>query len=73
MIRTDYLYFGPLCLLVDTDIGWKVKLGAYASLSPPCLDLYVWWWLFSFTSAAHGRECQGYEDEQREIARECVA
>ncbi len=67
MTRTDYLYFGPFCLLVDTYIEPGAKIGIHISLAPPCIDLYFGWWLFSLTSREHGLECQGYELEQAEI------
>lgn len=65
--RTDYLYFGPLCVLVDTYIEPGLKLGLHIGLKPPCIDLYAGWWMISITSREHGLECQGYEKEQAEI------
>lgn len=67
MMRTDYFYLGPFCLLVDTYAEPGIKLGFHIGLAPPCIDLYFGWWLFSLMSKPHGQECQGYEQEQAEI------
>jgi len=67
MEHTSYAYAGPVCLVVDTYVEPGLKAGFHVSFAPPCIDLYFGWWMVSLTSRAHGKECQGFEDEQREI------
>jgi hypothetical protein len=66
--HTDYTYLGPFCLVVNFRVEPRLNVGVSLGLSPPSIDLYILLWLFSLTSRAHGRECQGLEREQREIA-----
>lgn len=70
--RTRYYYFGKFCLLVFTRIGAWCSVGIHLSISPPCLDLHIGWWMLSLTSRRHGKECEGYEEEQDMIREELL-